>query len=223
VPERLDADVMAMVVARDFQDGDVVNLGVGLPLACANYLPEERDVLLHSELGLLGFGPVVEDPEQADPYLTQVGNLPVTPRPGMAFMSHDESFALIRGGRIDVTVLGAFQVDARGNLANFQMPGKVAGNLGGAPDLAVRSRLTVVLMHHTTAEGQPKIVRECDLPLTAPGCVDRIVTDIAVMDVADGVLTLREYAPGWDDPEEIQRLTGAPLAIADDLREISLG
>ncbi len=123
-PERLTPEVMAMVVARDVRDGDVVTLGIGLPLACANVLPAGREILLHSELGLLGFGPVITDYREADPYLTMVGNLPVRANPGMSVMSHDESFALIRGGHLDVAVLGGLQVDREGNLANTQFAGK---------------------------------------------------------------------------------------------------
>ncbi len=212
---------MAMIAAREFRDGDVVNLGLGLPLLCADQLPTDREVILHSELGLLGFGAVVHDPDEADPYIFMVGNQPVTALPGMAFMSHDESFAMIRGGHLDIAVLGALQVDAAGNLANTQMPGKVAGNLGGAPDLAVCAKRTVVITHHMTSAGEPKIVERCDLPLTAPRCVDRVITDIAVMDIAHGRFVLREYAPGWD-VDQIQRVTGAHLAVDPELREIAL-
>lgn len=219
--ERLHPTVMAMIVARDFQDGYVVNLGVGLPLECANVLPPGREILLHSELGLLGFGAVISDYTKADPYVTMVGNLPVEALPGMVFMSHDESFAMIRGGHLDVAVLGGLQVDAGGNLANTQFAGKPAGNLGGAPDLAYGAKRTVVLMRHTTNEGAPKIVNRCTLPLTAPRCVSRVVTDVGVFDIEGGCVILREFAPGWT-PEAIQRITEAPLVVALDAREVSL-
>ena len=220
-PERLHPTVMARVVARDFRDGDVVNLGVGLPLECANVLPEGREILLHSELGLLGFGPVITDHRAADPYVTMVGNLPVTANPGMSFMSHDESFAMIRGGHLDVAVLGGLQVDRDGNLANTQLEGKPAGNLGGAPDLAYGAKRTVVLMRHTTNGGAPKIMERCTLPLTTPRCVDRIVTDVAVIDLEDGQLLLREVAPGWT-PAAVQAITEARLTAVEDIREIAL-
>jgi 3-oxoacid CoA-transferase B subunit len=220
-PERLHLTVMAMVVTRDLRDGDVVNLGVGLPLECANVLPEDREILLHSELGLLGFGPVITDHTQADPYVMMVGNLPVTALPGMSFMSHDESFAMIRGGHLDVAVLGGLEVDQHGNLANTQFQGKPAGNLGGAPDLAYGAKRTVVMMRHTTHDGAPKILKRCTLPLTTPRCVDRIVTDVAVMDIEDGAIILKEFAPGWT-PDRVQSITGATLAIAPDVREIQL-
>lgn len=220
-PERLHPTVMAMVVARDFQDGFVVNLGIGLPLECANAIPAGREVLLHSELGLLGFGPVISDHTRADPYVTMVGNLPVEALPGMVFLSHDESFAMIRGKHLDVAVLGGLQVDIAGNLANTQFDGKPAGNLGGAPDLAYGARRTVVMMHHTTNEGAPKIVNRCTLPLTAPRCVSRIVTDVGVFDIHDGRVVLREFAPGWT-PDAIQRITEPVLVVPSDVREISL-
>lgn len=220
-PERLHPTVMAMIAARDFQDGYVVNLGVGLPLECANTLPAGREILLHSELGLLGFGPVISDYTRADPYVTMVGNLPVEALPGMVFLSHDESFAMIRGKHLDVCVLGGLQVDTEGNLANTQFEGKPAGNLGGAPDLAYGARQTIVLMRHTTNEGAPKILKRCTLPLTAPRCVSRVVTDVGVFDIDGGRVILREFAPGWT-PEVIQRITEAPLVVASDLREVSL-
>lgn len=220
-PERLHPTVMALIVAREFQDGYVVNLGVGLPLECANALPPGREILLHSELGLLGFGPVISDYTKADPYVTMVGNLPVEALPGMVFMSHDESFAMIRGKHLDVAVLGGLQVDVDGNLANTQFEGKPAGNLGGAPDLAYGAKRTIVMMRHTTNEGAPKIVDRCTLPLTAPRCVSRVVTDVGVFDIEGGRVILREFAPGWT-PEAIQRITGVSLVVASDVREVSL-
>lgn len=219
--DRLDAPTMAMIVAREFFDGAVVNLGIGLPIHCADYIPEGREVIFHSEQGLLGFGGLAEARPEVDPYVMIVGNRPVRARPGMVFMSHHESFSVIRGGHIDITVMGALQVDARGNLANAHAPGRAAGNLGGAPDLAVGAKRTVIMMYHQAPDGSPKVVEECTLPLTAPACVDRIVTDIAVMDIVAGEIVLREHAPGWT-VDEIQAVTGARLSPADDLREVSL-
>lgn len=222
MPERLDLSVMAMVVAREFQDGAVVNLGIGLPLTCASYVPEGLEVILHSEHGLLGNGRLAHDRSEVDPYVFIVGNRPVLAAPGMTFLSHDESFAIVRGGHIDITVLGGLQVDAAGNLANTHVPGKIAGNLGGAPDLATCAKRTVVMMYHTARDGEPKVVERCTMPLTAVACVDRIVTDVAVMDIEAGQVVLREIAPGWS-VEEVQVLTGAHLVVPPDLREISLG
>ena len=220
-PERLTREIMAMIVTRDLFDGAIVNLGVGLPLECANFLSPDKEILLHSELGLLGFGPVVNDYRKADPYLTMVGGVPVTAHPGMSFMSHDESFALIRGGHIDVAVLGGLQVDQEGNLANTQLIGKPAGNLGGAQDLAYGAKKTVVLMYHTTSRKEKKILERCTLPLTTPRCVNRIVTDVAVIDVESQGLVLREVAPGWN-AEMVQSITGANLIIDPELKEIEL-
>src|SRR5690242_14221841 len=179
MPERLDPNVMAMRVASEFFDGAVVNLGSGLPLRCSNYVPPGREVLFHTEQGLVGFGPIIYDADKADPAYTNANGHPVTPLPGMAAMSHDESFAMVRGGHVDITVLGALQVAANGDLANTRVPGKLIGNLGGAQDLATCCKRVIVMMYHSTAKGQPKIVSDCDLLVTARHCVDTIVTDIA--------------------------------------------
>ena len=211
---------MARLAAREFFDGAVVNLGVGLPLACADQIPEGREVLLHSEQGLLGFGRIVQEQAEVDVDVMIAGGQPVTPLAGLCFMSHDESFAMIRGGHIDITVLGGLQVDAEGNLANTHVPGKPMPSLGGAPDLAACAKRTIVLMYHTVRDGAPKIVERCDLPLTAPACVDRVVTDVAVMDIVAGRVILREHAPGWS-VEQIQAITGASLVVGEELREIS--
>jgi len=218
---RLDPVVMAMIVVREFFDGAVVNPGIGIPMHCADVIPPDREVLLHSEHGLLGFGPLAQTSEGVDPYVFIVGNRPVLPRPGMVFLSHDESFSIIRGGHIDITVMGGMQVDAAGNLANAHAPGKPAANLGGAPDLATCAKRTIIMMYHTASDGSPKVVDHCTLPLTAPRCVNRIVTDIAVMDLVGGRIVLREVAPGWT-PAEVQAVTGARLVVADDIREMSL-
>lgn len=218
---RLDPVVMAMVVVREFFEGAVVNLGIGIPMYCADVIPPGREVLLHSEQGLLGFGPMAQTSEGVDPYVFIVGNRPVLPKAGMVFLSHDESFAIIRGGHIDITVMGGMQVDAQGNLANAHAPGKPAANLGGAPDLATCAKRTIIMMYHTASNGSPKIVDHCTLPLTAPRCVNRVVTDIAVMDLVGGRIVLREVAPGWT-PAQVQDVTGARLVIGDDVREMSL-
>lgn len=218
---RLDPTVMAMVVTREFFDGAVVNLGIGIPMHCADAIPPGREVLLHSELGLLGFGPLLRNREDVDPYVFIVGNRPVTPLPGMVFLSHEESFALIRGGHIDFTVMGGMQVDAQGNLSNAHGPGKPAANLGGAPDLATCAKRTVIMMYHTASDGSPKVVERCTMPLTAPRCVDRVVTDVAVMDLTPEGITLREVAPGWT-PADVQAITAASLIIPADVPEMSL-
>jgi 3-oxoacid CoA-transferase B subunit len=221
MPERLDAAVMAIRVAREFMDGAVVNLGIGLPLRCSGYIPHDREVLFHSEQGIVGFGPFVTDPTKVDPWLISAGGQPVSALPGMAVMSHDESFAMLRGGHIDISVLGALQVASNGDLANMQMPGRIIGNIGGAQDLATRAKRVIVMMYHTTSLGEPKILPRCTLALTAQACVDTIVTDVAVMQLTGGAVILKEIAPGWS-PGEVQAITGAELHLAQDVQEYSL-
>jgi len=219
--ERLDEQTMALRAVKEFQDGMIVNLGVGMPTLCSMYVPPEKEILFHSENGVLGFGPIVTNPDDADLNLINAGVQPVTRKPGMSFFEHAESFAMIRGGHVDVAVLGAIQVSEKGDLANWLLPGKKVGSLGGGMDLAFCARRVIALTTHTTKDGLPKIVRQCSEPLTAPGCVDLIVTDVAVIEVtADGLL-LREVAPGWT-AEEVQALTEPKLNVAADLREMEL-
>ena len=222
MPERLDESVMAMLAARDLPDGAVVNLGIGLPLAIADCIPPDREVLLHSEQGILGFGPRAFDPADVDPLILNAGGEPILRPPGICYMSHDESFAMIRGGHIDVAVLGALQVDREGNLANARIPGKPAPGLGGGQDLATCAKQLLIVMRHSAPDGSPKIVERCDLELTALSCVDRVVTDIGLFAIADGRVTLLEHAPGWS-VAQIQAISGVELLVADDLREVSLG
>ena len=199
MPERLDESVMAMVAAREFFDGAVVNLGIGLPLAAARTrCPPATRCSSTPSTACSASARSPANARDVDPLVMQVGSTPVESRPGMSFMSHDESFAMVRGGHIDITVLGALQVDVEGNLANAQLPGKIAGNLGGAPDLAGRAKRCIVLTHHTTSGGAPKLVERCTLPLTAPSCVARVVTDVAVIDVVGGRFVLRELGAGLD-------------------------
>jgi 3-oxoacid CoA-transferase subunit B len=219
--ERLDEQTMALRAVKEFQDGMVVNLGVGMPTLCSMYVPPEKDILFHSENGVLGFGPIVTNPDDADLNLINAGVQPVTRKPGMSFFEHAESFAMIRGGHVDIAVLGAIQVSEKGDLANWLLPGKKVGSLGGGMDLAFCARKVIALTTHTTKDGKPKIVRRCSEPLTAPGCVGLIVTDVAVIEVtADGLL-LREVAPGWT-AEEVQALTEPKLKAAADLKEMQL-
>lgn len=219
---RLDEFSIAARAAKELRTGMVVNLGFGIPMLVSTFVEPEREVLLHSENGVIGFGPVVvDDPDGADPYCINGGGQPVMKTPGMSFMTHDQSFELIRGGWIDISLLGALQVGVNGDLANFQVPGKIAGSLGGAQDLAFCAKRVVVLMTHQDKHGAPKLVERVTLPLTAPRCVRRVITDISVIDVdADG-LVLREIMPGWT-PDEIRSVTGPDLAISPDLVEITL-
>jgi len=219
--ERLDEQTIAIRAAREFQDGMIINLGVGLPTLCSNFVPPEREVLFHSQNGVIGFGPIVSDPEEADENLINAGVQPVSPKPGMAIVDHAESFCIIRGGHVDITVLGALQVSEKGDLANYTIPGKQIGSFGGGQDLAFCAKKVIALMSHTTKEGEPKIVKECTSPITAPACVDLVITDVAVIEVTAEGLVLREVAPGWS-AEEVQALTEARLIVPPDLKEMTL-
>lgn len=218
----MSEELMGLRAAKEIQEGMVVNLGGGLPLYCALNPPTDRDYWFHSENGVVGFGSVITDPEAADPKMINAGGQPIDRKPGMALMDHTESFALIRGGRIDLTILGAVEVSERGDLANWLLPGNPIGlgTLGGAMDLATCAKRVVVLMKHTTRAGRPKIVRECRVPLTAPRCVDLIITDIAAIEVTLDGLLLKEVAPGWT-AGEVQEVTEPHLRVAEDLTEIS--
>ena len=219
--ERLDEQTMALRVAKEFEDGMVVNLGVGIPTLCSNFVPPEKEIIFHSENGIIGFGPIVTDPDDADENLINAGVQPVQPKPGMAIVDHAESFAIIRGGYIDLTVLGALQVSERGDLANYTLPGKEVGSFGGGQDLAFCAKKVVAVMTHTTREGKPKIVKELTSPITAPACVNLIITDIAAIEVTNQGLLLTEAVPGWT-PEDIQAITEAQLRVAPGLREMEL-
>ncbi len=218
--ERLDREIIAMRVARELQDGDVVNLGIGIPTLCSQFIPEGRSVTYHSESGVLGYGPMAE-PGEEDVDLINAGGQFLALNPGMSFFNSVEGFAMIRGGHIDVAVLGAMQVSERGDLANWMLPQRGIGNVGGAMDLAAGARRIIVAMEHTDRSGSPKIVTECSFPLTAPGCVSMIVTDIAVIAVEEDGLTLTEVAPGWT-ADDIQALTEPKLTVSPSLRDMEL-
>jgi 3-oxoacid CoA-transferase B subunit len=217
---RLDRETIALRVAKEFSDGAVVNLGGGIPALAANFVPEGRTVLFHAENGVLGFGGVPPAEEQS-PYQLGANGVPFMSLPGMSFFHHADSFAMIRGGHIDVTVLGALQVSEKGDLANWTFPERGIGNIGGAMDLAAGCSRVIVAMEHVTPKGQRKILKKCSYPLTAACCVNLIVTDIAVMQVAPEGLVLEETAPGWT-AEEVQALTEPKLIVSPDLKEIEL-
>lgn len=217
---RLDEQTIALRVAREFEDGMTINLGYGMPGACANFIAEGRAIYFHGENGVLGFGALGEDAEK-DYELINASDQPVTRAPGMCFFDSATSFDMIRGGHIDLVVLGAYQVSQTGDLANWGRPGRPATGMGGAMDLAVGCRSMIVMMRHTTKDGAPRIVKHCSFPLTAKNCVDKIFTDLAVIEVIEQRLVLKEIAPGWT-AEEVQKLTEAPLTVADDLKEIEL-
>jgi 3-oxoadipate CoA-transferase, beta subunit len=209
---RRSRDQIAARVARDIPEGAYVNLGIGLPTLIGNHLPKDREVFLQSENGILGLGPAPAKGEE-DEDLINAGKQPVTLLTGGAYFHHGDSFAMMRGGHLDICVLGAFQVSAEGDLANWHTgePDAIPA-VGGAMDLAIGAQRVFIMMEHVTKAGEPKIVARCTYPLTAMHCVDRIYTDLAVIDVTDRGLTVVEMVEGLEF-NELQRMTGAPLAI----------
>jgi 3-oxoacid CoA-transferase len=213
---RLSHEMMAMRVARLLKRGQVVNLGLGIPTLVSNHVAAEDGVLFHSENGLLGYGPFPES-DSVDWNIYNAGGQPVTLFPGAAIFNSLDAFTMARGGYVDVVILGGFQVSQRGDLANWWAPYMVRGGIGGAMDLIAGGKSLIVMMDHTTREGEPKILRECSYPLTGSRCVSLLMTDLALIEVTQEGLLLRETAPGVA-PEEVQRLTEAELAVAPDCR-----
>ncbi|MGB2855131.1 MAG: CoA-transferase [Dehalococcoidia bacterium] len=219
--QRLDRDTMGMRAAKELKDGDCVNLGFGIPTLCALYVPD--GVRFETEAGLLGYGRLVmaDEIDKADWHYIDASGRFCTPAPGMAIFDVVTSFAMIRSGRL-ISIMGGFQVSEGGDLANWNTGGDaLGGTIGGAMDLAVGSRMLIIIMEHTTKEGKPRIVKKCTYPLTAKESVDLIVTDLAVIEVTPGGLLLKEVAPGWT-ADEIQGLTEAELIISPDLKEVEL-
>ena len=215
----LTRELIALRVARELRPRSVVNLGIGLPTLVAGFVDPADHILFQAENGILGYAGVVET--DYDPDLINAGGQPVALAPGASFFDTATSFAMIRGGHIDVAVLGGLQVSARGDLANWFVPERGGGSVGGAMDLAVGARKLIIAMAHRTRDGAPRIVPECDYPLTTARCVDVIITDLAVIDVAANGLTLRETAPGVG-PAEVAAATAAPLAVPAQVPEMQL-
>ncbi|MCB0412069.1 MAG: CoA transferase subunit B [Bdellovibrionales bacterium] len=216
----LSRDQIAQRIAQEIKDGFVVNLGIGIPTLVANFIPQNINVMLQSENGLLGMGPFPFEGDE-DPDLINAGKQTITTVKGASFFSSADSFAMIRGGHVDLTVLGAMQVDERGNIANWMIPGKMIKGMGGAMDLVAGAQRVVVAMQHIDKQGNSKLLKKCDLPLTGQGCINRVVTEYAVIDVTPSGFLLKEFAPG-EDPDTIKKMTGAELQLSPDLKEIRI-
>ena len=216
----LSREQMAKRVAQELRDGYYVNLGIGIPTLVANYVPPGMEVMLQSENGLLGMGPFPRE-DEVDADMINAGKQTVTARVGASIFSSAESFAMIRGGHIDLTVLGAFEVDVRGNIASWMVPGKLVKGMGGAMDLVAGAENIIVTMTHADKSGQSKLLPECTLPLTGAGCIRRVLTDLAYLEIRDGCFHLVERAPGVS-VEEIRQKTAGELVIPAHVPEMTL-
>lgn len=216
----LNKEQIAQRISQEVQDGFTVNLGIGIPTLVANYIPSTKTVMLQSENGLLGMGPFPHEGHE-DPDLINAGKQTITTLPGASFFSSADSFAMIRGGHIDLTVLGAMEVDEKGSIANWMVPGKMVKGMGGAMDLVAGAKNVIVAMQHVDKEGHSKLRKKCTLPLTGVQCIKKIVSDYGVIDITDEGFVLREYAPDLT-PEQVLKATEGHMTIASDCKPMNL-
>ncbi|MCH2522238.1 MAG: 3-oxoacid CoA-transferase subunit B [SAR202 cluster bacterium] len=218
--EKLNRETIAMRIAKEIPNNSYVNLGIGIPTLVSQFTSPEQNIIFHSENGVLNYGSLAEVGEE-DPDLINAGGQFLKPTIGMSFFNSADAFAMIRGGHIDISVLGALQISVKGDLANWMIPERGIGNIGGAMDLATGAKKLIVAMEHTDRNNNPKIVTKCSYPLTVPECVDLIVTDLCVISVESQRLIVKEIAPGWNK-DEIQNLTEAKLLFDNNITEITL-
>ena len=214
----LTREQLAQRVSKEFKDGYYINLGIGIPTLAANYIPEDMQVVLQSENGILGMGPFPID-EEVDADIINAGKQTVTLIKGASIFSSSDSFAMIRGGHVDLTILGAFEVDCQGNIASYMIPGKLIKGMGGAMDLVSGADNIIVTMTHASKDGVSKLLKECTLPLTGKGCIKKVLTDLALLDIEDGRFVLRERAPGIS-VDEIVKLTAGDLEVPKEVPEM---
>jgi 3-oxoacid CoA-transferase subunit B len=214
----LTREQLAQRVSKEFKDGYYINLGIGIPTLAANYVPEDMQVVLQSENGILGMGPFPLD-EEVDADIINAGKQTVTLIKGASIFSSSDSFAMIRGGHVDLTILGAFEVDCQGNIASYMIPGKLIKGMGGAMDLVSGADNIIVTMTHASKDGVSKLLKECTLPLTGKGCIKRVLTDLALLDIEDGRFVLLERAPGVS-VDEIVKLTAGDLEVPKEVPEM---